>query len=134
MVAQDVWLVLAEQGLLFRPAHAHGSGWEYTITKLGETWYGPYATREEALRAILRHLLDLLPEGAAIIEPAILASATTASRSDDLEAQLRSLREQLRYLEIEAARRGIAGSSELEPRITDLIEQIRRIEENTFKR
>ena len=127
MGIQDAWAILAEQGLLFRPALAHKPGWEYTITKLGEAWYGLYTTREEALRAALRHLLDLIPKGSAIVEPAAPASAVTEPRSAGPESQLRPLLEQLRYLYIEAARRGIVGSSELEPRIAHLIEQIKRI-------
>ncbi len=181
MNTQDPWLILAEQGILFRPAVMYAECWEYTISTLMEIWYGPYPTREEALRAALNRLLTSAVLSAETIDPTAqlqqlreqlyvlnlaqarrgstqsadlepqiknlikkikqieerikqagdnpLTSAVATPNSIDRETQLQSLRQQLRALQKEAALRGIAGSAELEPRITSLIEEFRRIEE-----
>jgi Arc/MetJ-type ribon-helix-helix transcriptional regulator len=181
MSTRDSWSILAEQGIMFRPSVAYAECWEYTISTLMEAWYGPYPTRDEALRAALNRLLTSAVLRAETVDPAaqlqtlreqqyalhIARARRGSSQSADLEPQidsliekskqieerikqsgdnpsisavptpdstdremyLHSLRQQLRALEKESALRGIAESSELEPRITSLIEEIRRIEE-----
>jgi len=181
METQDPWIILAEQGILFRTSAIYAECWENTISTLMEVRYGPYPTREEAFRAALNRLLTSAVLRAETIDPTAqlqklreqlyvldlararrgstqsadlepqiknlkkrikqieerikqagdnpLASAVATSASIDRETQLQSLRQQLRALQKEAALRGIAGSAELEPRITSLIEEFRRIEE-----
>ena len=114
MTIQDPWSILAEQGILFRPAVTYTECWEYTISTLMDMWYGPYPTREEALRSTLNRLLT---------------SAVLRAETIDPTAQLEKLREQLYVLHLARARRGITNSSDLEPQIESLIKKIKQIEE-----
>ena len=111
---QDPWAILAEQGILFRPSATYADCWEYIIPTLMEIWYGPYPTREEALRSALNRLLTSAVSRAEMIDP------TT---------QLEKLREHLYVLHLARARRGITQSSDLEPQIENLRKKIKQLEE-----
>jgi Arc/MetJ-type ribon-helix-helix transcriptional regulator len=128
MDAQDAWMILAEQGILFRPVSPPTQGWEYTISMPTLTWYGPYPTREEALRAALRHLLSQAQNSPSTIESAAQGTTATSS-SEQLTAQLQLLRQQLFELHRAEALLGIAHAPEIRPRIEKLKEQIKHIQE-----
>jgi hypothetical protein len=113
MHIQDSWTILAEQGILFRPSSTHADCWEYTISTLMDIWYGPYPTREEALRSALNRLLT---------------SAVLRAEMIDPTTQLQKLQEQLYVLHLARARRGITNSSDLEPQIENLRKKIKQIE------
>ncbi len=128
MDTQDTWAILAEQGVLFRPVSPPTQGWEYRISTLTLTWYGPYPTREEAFRAALRHLLSQLQSISGTVG-ATAQATTTTNLSEQLAAQLQMLQQQLFELQRAEALLGIAHAPEFRPRIDNLREQIKRIQE-----
>jgi hypothetical protein len=128
MDTHDPWSILAEQGIHFRPGTAYPQGWEYALPTLAATWYGPYVSREEALRAALRHLFTLVQSGASTT-PSATVTAATASPSVDYEEQLKMLRRQWMALQRALALQGIASAPELGPRIEAVEEQIEQIEQ-----
>ena len=128
MNIHDPWSILAEQGIHFRPATAYPKGWEYTLPMLVATWYGPYVSREEALRAALRHLFTLVQSGANTVTPTSVTNDTTKLTEAVME-QLRFLYRQLFALQRARALQGVAGAPELDPRIEAVKEQIEQIEQ-----
>jgi hypothetical protein len=117
MNTHDPWAILAEQGVLFRLSPTHMQKWEYTVLPLETNWHGPYVSREEALRAALRHLLSWNN-----------SSVNVMSSTESITAQLRMLEQELFALYRARAIRGVTNSFDLEPRIMELLEQIKRIE------
>jgi hypothetical protein len=129
MDAHDPWNILAEQGIHFRPATGYPQGWEYALLMLTATWYGPYVSREEALRAALRHLFALVQSGSISMASANIPTGASNPLATSAE-QLKVLRQQLRALYLTNASQGIAIDSELNPQIADLIRQIEQIEQS----
>ena len=128
MAALDTWTILAEQGVLFRPISPPMHGWEYRISMLTLTWYGPYPTREEAFRAALRYLLSQIQSISGTVGAAV-QTTTTTNLSEQLAAQLQVLQQQLFELQRAEALLGIAHAPEFRPRIENLREQIKHIQE-----
>jgi hypothetical protein len=128
MHTHDPWSILAERGIHFRLGTAYPQGWEYTLPMLEATWYGPYVSREEALRAALRHLFTLIQRGASTMPSATLTAATNYP-SVSYEEQLKMLRRQLRALELARASQGVTSAPDLDPRIEAAVEQIEQIEQ-----
>jgi hypothetical protein len=128
MDTHDPWNILAEQGIHFRLGTAYPQGWEYALPMLTVTWYGSYVSREEALRAALRHLFALIQSGASTM-PSATITATIVHPSVDYGEQLKVLRQQLRTLELANATQGIASDPELELRIGAVMRQIEQIKQ-----
>lgn len=116
MDEQEPWSILAEQGILFRPSLQYREGWEYAMPTFVASWYGPYATRAEALRAALRQLLSM-----------VALTAGSTSDAESLAAQVQALQRRLSALHLEWAMRGGMYSADLDPQIDDVREQIKRL-------
>jgi hypothetical protein len=124
MDEHDPWAILSEQGISIRPFAADRTSWQYGFPILEATWYGPYETQSDALRAALRHLFLLAQRGSSVISniPTTLPSA--GSSSSDLATQLKALKTLLRELQIARAKLESKDAVDLEVRLKQVREQI----------
>ena len=129
MDTHDPWHILAEQGIHFRLGTADPQAWEYALPTLAATWYGPYISRAEALRAALRHLFTMAQTGASTM-PSATGTTATAYPSVDYAEQLKVLWRQLWALERARALKAVASDPELDPRIDAVKEQIEQIKQH----
>lgn len=126
----DVWPILAEQGIIIEPITTDRSSWQYAFPMLEATWYGPYDTQPDALRAALRHLLLLAQRSFNVISqvPAIQMLAENPS-TDQLAAQLKTLKALRGELEMTQAKMGITNNVDLNIRLKHVRKQIAHLEE-----
>jgi hypothetical protein len=123
------WFILAEQGIVIEPTAANRSNWQYAFPMLEATWYGPYDTRNDALRAALRHLLLLAQRSFSAIGQVPTTQMPAEDPSTDLATQLKTLKALRRELELARAQMGMTENVDLDIRIKHVGKQIARLEE-----
>jgi hypothetical protein len=129
MDERDIWSILAEQGIVIEPTAANRSSWQYAFPMLEATWYGAYDTRNDALRAALRHLLLLAQRSFSAIGQVPTTQMPAKNLSADLATQLETLTTLWRELRVEDAQMGITGRVDREIRIKQVREQIAHLQE-----
>jgi hypothetical protein len=129
MDEHDAWFILAEQGIVIEPTAANRLNWQYAFPMLEATWYGPYDTRNDALRAALRHLLLLAQRSFSAIGHMPTTQMPAENPSTDLATQLKTLKTLWWELTMARAAMGIRESIDLEVRIKQVNEQIAGLEE-----
>ena len=127
MDKHDAWFILAEQGIVIEPTAADRSSWQYAFPLLEATWYGPYDTRNDTLRAALRHLLLLAQRSFSPIGQVPPTQMPAENPSADLATQLKALTTLWRELQVEDAQMGIKGRITRVVRIKQVEEQIARL-------
>ena len=133
MDEHDAWFILAEQGILIEPIAADRSSWQYAFPMLEPTWYGSYDTRNDALRAALRHLL-LLAQHSISATGQVPTTQTSAEKpSTDLAIQLKTLKAMWHELQLARARVGIKESVDLDLRIKHVEEQIALLKQQAMR-
>jgi hypothetical protein len=129
MDERDAWMILAEQGIVIEPTAADRSSWQYAFPLFDATWYGAYDTRNDALRAALRHLLLLAQRSFSAIGQVPTIQTPAENSSADLTTQLRTLKTLLWELTMARAGVGVREGVDLNVRIKQVEEQIARLQE-----
>ena len=133
MNEHDPWTILSEQGVSIRPLAADRSSWQYGFPTLEATWYGPFDTRSDALRAALRHLFLLAQRSSSIIGNIPTIQMSAGPSSSDPATQLKTLEELLRQLELARAMVEPRDAADLEVRLKHVREQIEHLDRQMMR-